>query len=280
MNITKLGIIAGSGDLPTCLVEGCLAMGIEPFIVGFHDNTDPDILKKHPHLFTDLGKAGKVIKFFKKHDVKDLVLIGGIKRPSLRELKPDLRGAKILSRIGLSPMGDNTLLSLLKRELESDGLKVHGIRPFCQDLLAAEGTLGQVKPNDEDMLNIRIGIEASQMIGKLDVGQSVIIQQGLVIGIEAVEGTDALIARCGELQKSGQGGVLVKTMKPQQDRDLDIPTIGLDTIINAHKAGLRGIALQADNVLIVNPKKVAQYADQYKMFVVGVNLDDTNSQKI
>ncbi len=263
-----------------CVAEGCRSIGIEPYIVGFHgNNTDAELLKNNTHLCTDLGKAGKVMKFFQSHGVQDLVLIGAIKRPSLKEIKPDLKGAKILSRIGLNPMGDNNLLSLLKRELEGEGFTVHGIRPFCSDLLMRKGTVGKIEPNEEDQANIALGVEVSQVIGKLDIGQSVITQQNIVIGVEAVEGTDALIERCANLQKSGRGGVLVKTMKPQQDKDLDIPTIGLDTIINAHKAGLQGIALHADNVLIVNLKEVAQYADRYKMFIVGIDVDSSYSQK-
>ena len=104
----------------------------------------------------------------------------------------------------------------------------------------------------------------------MDVGQSVVVQQGLVLGVEGIEGTDKLIERCGTYQRKGTGGVLVKLRKPQQDMRIDLPTIGTKTIENMHNAGLRGVAVHAGNALIVNEKEVIDLADKYKMFIVGI----------
>ena len=137
-----------------------------------------------------------------------------------------------------------------------------------------EGTLGRFKPKDDDWVDIEFGLKVSQEIGALDIGQSVIVQNGMIVGVEAVEGTDALIDRCAALQQKGRGGILVKTRKPQQDKALDMPTIGVQTIMNAHKAGLAGIVLHADNVIGIDIKTVAKYADKYKLFVIGAPIDE------
>ncbi|PCJ01194.1 MAG: UDP-2,3-diacylglucosamine pyrophosphatase [Alphaproteobacteria bacterium] len=274
INIQKLGLIAGGGNLPAYLLSVCKDKGIEPFIVGFNGQTDAALMSRHNHQWAEFGSVGKIISFFKSNGVTDLVMIGGVKRPPFTQIKPDFKAVKILSRIGLRALGDNDLLSVLKKELESEGFTLHGIQDFCDRLLVEEGTLGRFKPEGDDLIDIEFGLKASQGIGALDIGQSVIVQNGIIVGVEAVEGTDSLIERCADLQQNGRGGILVKTRKPQQDKALDMPTIGVQTIINAHKAGLSGIVLHADNVIVVDMKTVAKYADKYKLFVVGVPIND------
>ncbi|MGH1377383.1 MAG: LpxI family protein [Alphaproteobacteria bacterium] len=273
IDIEKLGIIAGGGDLPFHLVSTCKDSGITPYIIGLKGHTDPNLMDSHDHIWLDLGAVGKVISFFKSNDVTDLVLIGKVKRPSFKEIKPDIKAVKILSRIGLRALGDNGLLELLKEELESEGFKLHGVHNFCDNLLVKEGCIGSLEPHKDDWDSINFGLKASQVNGSLDIGQSVIVQNGMIIGVEAVEGTDALMDRCKHLQQKGRGGILVKTRKPQQSKELDMPTIGVNTIENAHRAGLSGIVIHANNVMVVDTKKVANCADKYKIFVIAVNVD-------
>ncbi len=274
INIDKLGIIAGGGELPSQLISACKQKNIKPFIVGFEGQTNPDIMENHRHIWAALGSVGKIIDFFKSNQVKDLVLIGRVKRPSFTEIKPDLRAVKILSKIGFRALGDNDLLKALKSELEFEGFTLHAIHDFCDDLLVKEGEVGSYAPSAKHKIDIELGLRISQKIGAMDIGQSVIVQNGMVIGVEAVEGTDELINRCAPLLQEGGGGILVKTRKPQQDKELDMPTIGVKTIINAHKSGLCGIVLQANNVIIVDFKNVAKYADEYKMFVTGIPISN------
>jgi len=275
-SIKHLGIIAGAGDLPAQLVSTCLHKNITPHIVAIKGHAHPDLVGEHSHFWSGLGSVGKVIKFFKDNDVRDLVMIGSVKRPSLTELKPDLKTIKIISKIGLKMLGDDGLLSALKQELMHEGFNVHGIQDFCENLLLQAGPLGKVTPLDDDIESINHGLKISQAIGALDIGQSVVVQNGVILGVEGVEGTDALITRCGELKKAGRGPILVKTCKPQQDKALDLPTIGQNTVQSAYDAGFSGIIAHTDNVLITDSKMVAQYADQYKIFVVGMNPDTLN----
>ncbi|MGH1403214.1 MAG: LpxI family protein [Alphaproteobacteria bacterium] len=278
-SIKRLGIIAGRGSLPAYLVSICKRDGIEPFIIGFHGQTPESLMHKTPHhMWVSLGCAGKIIEFFKDNQVSDLVLIGGITRPAWNEIRPDFKGIQILSRIGLKAMGDNSLLSAIKAELQNEGFELHGIHKFCDKLLMQKGAIGKYQIPEDDQETVNLGINTSQAIGALDIGQSVIVQNGMVIGVEAIEGTDTLIDRCSPLLRKGHNGILVKTCKPQQDQDLDLPTIGVETVINAHKAGLTGIILQAEKVLIIDPQSIAEYADKYKIFIAGVEIPSGNQK--
>ena len=278
--IKKLGVIAGGGEVPYMLLDACDQQGIEVFIIGFEDQTDPALVQGRKHLWTRLGAAGKAFEALKKHGVRHVTLIGSIRRPTLKELKPDLRTTAFFARIAFKALGDNDLLGCLREELESEGISIHGVHKFAHDLLMPLGTLGKYKPKKQDQINIGHGLKISQELGRLDVGQSVIVQEGIVLGVEAVEGTDQLIARCTHLARKGRGGTLVKTCKPQQDKDFDLPTIGPDTIRNAHNAGLVGLVVHAHNALLIHRDEVVRLADEYKMFIIGVEIngDDHNNE--
>ncbi len=278
VSIRKLGILAGGGLLPIQLAQDCQQQGIEVFIIGFEGQTSPELKKTYLHLWTGLGAAGSIFKALREHGIKDVVLAGSIRRPWLSELRPDMKGMEILTRIGLGTLGDDGLLTLLKKEFEKEGFTIHGVHDFAQNLLVKEGVLTRLKPSDADWKTITKGLEVSQKLGELDIGQSVIVQEGRILGVEAAEGTDRLIARCAELQKRGKGAILVKTCKPQQDRSLDLPTIGPETAKKAGEAGFSGIVIQAGAALILDPQTVAEIADKYNMFVLGTSLETSKQQ--
>lgn len=269
----KLGIIAGGGSLPAKLISSCQDKNLEPFIIGFEGQTSADIMGGHNHSWVGLGSVGKIIKYFKSNGVTDLVLIGSIKRPSFSKMKLDFRAVKMLASMALKSMGDNQVLDRIKTELVLEGFTLHGIQEFCDEVIVGEGLLGVASPTAEDSSNIELGIKASQLIGVMDIGQSVIVQNGMVVGVEAVEGTDALIERCTLLLQKGGRGILVKSCKPQQDKNLDLPTIGENTVINAYKAGLCGIAVHANNVIITDLDAVVKLADKHGIFIIGINID-------
>lgn len=260
--------------MPAQLAEECKGKGIEIFIVGFEGQTPPELKQQYQSLWTGLGAAGSIIRTLKEKGIKDLVMAGSIRRPWLTELKPDLKGIEILTRIGISAFGDNSLLTLLKKELEKEGFTLHGVQKFADNMLAKDGALSRRMPSADEEHSIKKGIEASQILGSLDIGQSVIVQEGVVLGVEAAEGTDSLIQRCAPLQKRGGGAILVKTCKPQQDRDLDLPTIGPETLKKAGEAGYAGIVVQTGATLVLDPQTVAEIADTYNMFVLGMTLPE------
>lgn len=269
-DIKKLGIIAGKGQLPLELVQHCQARNITPYIVALSGFADEGLVKDQHYIWVKLGQVGKIISFFKSNAVEDLVMIGAVHRPAWTEIRPDLKAVQIISRIGLSVMGDNSLLVALKKELEREGFCLHGVQRFIPDLLCTKGPIGKYSYTKDHKDSVKLGLSASKTLGELDIGQSVVVQKNIILAVEGVEGTDALIQRSAALQKKGQGAILVKTSKPQQDKTLDLPTIGVRTVENAHNAGFSGIILEAGNVLVPDRKAVAECADRYKMFVQGV----------
>jgi UDP-2,3-diacylglucosamine hydrolase len=265
-----LGIIAGGGVLPDRLLAACDRRKINTFVIGFEGQTDPVLMTGRRHLWTRLGAAGQIIQTLQAHHIKHLVLIGSIARPSFTELKPDWKTASFLLKVGTRALGDNNLLTAIKSELEKEGFIIHGVQEFAEDLLAPSGAVGKYTPLPADQDDIDRGLEVARAIGKLDVGQATVVQEGMILGVEAIEGTDALIDRCGENKRKGRGPILVKTQKPQQDITLDLPTIGPETIQRAAYHGYRGIVFEAKRTLLIDPQKVAETADEAKMFVIGI----------
>ena len=267
----KLGIVAGGGILPQLLIEHCIAQNRPFFVLAVENNADraiftPDI----PHQWIRLGQAGTGFKRFADEKVTEVVLIGTIHRPTLSDLVPDLRTTAFFARIGMKSLGDDGLLRAVVKEIESENMRVVGIHEVMPDLLVKEGLLTKCKPDKQALADIERGAEVAYELGRLDVGQSVIVQQGLVLGVEGIEGTDELIKRCGTYQRKGDGGVLVKLRKPQQDMRIDLPTIGTRTIEALHQAGMRGVAIHTGNALIVNEPEVIALADKYGMFIMGI----------
>ena len=268
----KLGIIAGGGELPQKLIEYCQNNQRNFFVLAIEGNANPNIFNDNiPHTWIRIGQAGTGFKRFLDEKVEEVVMIGTIRRPTLKELIPDVRTAAFFAKIGPKALGDDGILRALVKEIESENMRVIGIHEVINDLLVKKGTLSKTKPNKNDLINIKRGVKVAYELGKLDVGQAVIVQQGLVLAVEAIEGTDELIKRSALYKRKGNKPVLVKLRKPQQDMRIDLPTIGLKTIQNALNSGLNGIAVHAENTLIVNQNEVIKFADKHGLFVIAID---------
>ena len=266
----KLGIIAGAGALPIALIEACERMKRPFFVLGLKGHANPkEYDKALPMAWIRLGAVGKAFRLMKKEGVEEIVLIGAVKRPSFVGLFPDLRGMKAIAHLK-KKSGDDSLLRGIAKEIESEGFKVVGIDEILPHLLAKEGVYTREVPRPKDQADIKRGMEVAKLLGKADVGQSVIVQQGLVLAVEGIEGTDALIRRSADLKRKGDGGVLVKMTKSQQDRRLDLPTIGPATVQAVKNAGFVGIAIEAGGVLISQSEQTVKLANQLGIFIMGV----------
>ncbi|WP_421783629.1 LpxI family protein [Kiloniella litopenaei] len=270
----KLGILAGGGELPRRLIKLCQDTGRDFFVVAFKGQTDNETVMDVEHLWSRLGAAGDIISRLKKEQVTDLIMIGPVKRPSMAELRPDWRALQFFAKIGAKSLGDDGLLKSVVSALETEGFNLLGIDDILHDLLATKEIYGKFSPDAQAQTDIKRGVEVARLMGLADVGQSVVVQQGLVLGIEAIEGTDALIDRCAGLRRDAAGGVLVKLKKPQQERRADLPTIGLETIKRAVKSGLRGIAIEAGGALVVDRDAVVQLANESGLFLIGIEPAD------
>jgi len=266
-----LGIIAGSGALPRRLVENCRAAGRPVFVLALQGEADEATVADVPHAWCRIGAAAKALDLLRANSVKDLVLAGGVRRPSLSALLPDWRAAKFFARVGYRALGDDGLLSAIVKELEREGFLVVGADDILgDDDLMPLGLLGRHRPDDEAKADIEHGMRVAHALGAVDIGQAVIVQQGLVLGVEAAEGTDELLRRCAALRRDGPGGVLVKMAKPGQERRADRPTIGPRTVALAAASGLSGIAAEAGMALVIDRAELVRVADQAGFFLIGV----------
>ena len=266
----RLGIVAGGGALPRHLVECCRAAGRDVFVLAVEGAAEPATVEGVPHAWCRLGAAANGLALLRKNHVTELVLAGGIRRPSLPALRPDWRAARLFARIGYRALGDDGLLSAVVEELEREGFRVIGADQLLHQAFVPEGPLGQLCPDRQAQVDIERGMQVARTLGVLDVGQAVIVQQGLVLGVEAIEGTDELLRRCAGLRREGPGGVLVKVAKPGQEPRADRPTIGVRTILLAAETGLRGIAVEANVTIVLDRDEVIRAADRAGLFLVGV----------
>lgn len=267
----KLGIIAGGGTAPRRVIEACREQKRDYFVVCLEGQADNDVANDAPHVWLALGAFGKLRDLAAAEKIEEIVMIGHVRRPSLRELRPDWLALKLLTKAGFNLLGDDALLRAIGHAIEQEcGVRLVGAQDILGGALMREGALGSAAPDAEAEQDIARGAAVARALGLVDVGQSVVVQQGLVLGVEAIEGTDALISRCKDLKREGPGGVLVKLAKPQQDDRYDLPTIGPATVEAAAKAGLRGIAAEAGRCLLVDEARLRQLADAAGIFVVGI----------
>jgi hypothetical protein len=274
MNATTLGILAGGGVLPARVAEAACAAGRGVFIVGLQGYAEPAVLAPYPHAMIRIGAAGKLLAALRDHGCRDLVLVGPVRRPSLLDLRPDAEGARILARIGRAAFaGDDGLLAAVLRVLGEEGFRVIGAHEVLAEALGPRGLLTRAAPDAQAMADIGRGIAVARALGAVDVGQGCVVQQGMVLTVEAAEGTDAMLARAGTLARPGYGGVLVKLVKPGQDRRADLPTIGPGTLRAAAAAGLRGVAFEAGGTILAERTAAIAAADAAGLFLLGLDPD-------
>jgi len=273
----KLGIAAGAGPLPIALAEAAQAAGREVFIVGIEGAASSDIAR-FPHAWVRIGAMGEFLRLLKEAGCQDIVLIGGIKRPDLSKLGLDVTGMKLLPRVARwMKAGDDGLLRGLAEFFEKEhGFHVVGAHEIAASLLMPEALLTRVAPSDQQEKDIDIAVRAALAIGALDIGQGAVACRGIILALEAAEGTDEMLRRVARLAPELRGrpeapdGVLVKLSKPGQERRVDMPTIGVETVENAAAAGLAGIAVEAGGTLVVDGEAVARVANAKGLFVVGL----------
>ncbi|MBN9561660.1 MAG: UDP-2,3-diacylglucosamine diphosphatase LpxI [Alphaproteobacteria bacterium] len=270
----SLGIIAGGGVLPGRVAAAAIAAGRRVFLVGLDGFADRAVLEPYSHELVRIGAAGRILQLLRTHDCSELVLIGPVRRPSLLDLRPDAEGFRILARIGRAAFaGDDGLLAAVVRVLGEEGFRVIGAHEVLAEAAAPAGVLSRAVPDARAMADIARGAEVVRALGGVDVGQCCVVQQGIVLAVEAAEGTDAMLERCTALARSGPGGVLVKLVKPGQERRADLPTIGPDTVRLARQAGLRGIAFEAGGTILADRAGTIAAADAAGLFLLGLDPD-------
>lgn len=268
------GLIAGQGDLPTRLLSHFSNQGTPVYAVAFEGQTPEKTVANAPHIWVKLGTIAPILDYFKSNGVTHLIMAGAIRRPSLSELSLDWTGTKLLTRIGFKSLGDDGLLSAIITYLEEQGFCVVGADDILSDLTTARGILTTTEPTTEDLSDISRAITILQKLGEADVGQALVIQQGLILGLEAIEGTSTLIDRITDYSRPGRGGILVKMAKPNQNLRVDLPTIGPETIQKAIDSGLVGVAVEASRSQIMNRPETLELANKHGIFVYGFDAEE------
>ncbi|MEK7266715.1 MAG: UDP-2,3-diacylglucosamine diphosphatase LpxI [Pseudomonadota bacterium] len=269
----KLGIIAGAGALPRRLADAASGDGA-PFVVRLAGIADANF-SAFPNAECGLAEVGKTIRTLKDAGCDAVVLAGVVRRPDFSQLKPDWRGAALLPQvIAAAAKGDGAMLSVLVETLEAEGFFVIGAEEVFGGLSAPAGALGQHAPSDENWADIRKAAAIISALGPFDIGQAAVVASGHTLGVEAAEGTDGLLQRCAGFPPSARGGdkrngVLVKRPKPGQELRVDLPTIGVDTVVNVEAAGLSGIAVEAGLALLIDREAIIREADARGLFVFG-----------
>jgi DUF1009 family protein len=273
--MATLGIIAGGGELPLAVAEAVQASGRKVFLLALKGCAD-DAVARFDHDWNSLGEVGRAMKLLRAHDVDEVLLAGKVARPRFSEIKLDIKGTMVLPKVvAAARKGDNALLDCMVTLFEDEGFRAVGVAEAAPTLLAGEGALGRIAPSTDHMADIAVGVKVVRAMGALDIGQAAAVCEGLVLAVEAAEGTDRMIARIGELPEAIRGapgkrrGVLIKAPKPQQDGKTDLPVIGTDTVKNIAAVGLAGIAIEADSALIMRREAVREAADAAGIFVYG-----------
>jgi len=271
--LPKLGIIAGGGPLPQRLLDHCRETGREVFAVALKGHVEQRLMAQDNVVAIRPGAAGQILSALKQAGAKELVVVGAVKRPSMLTVLPDWGGIKFLCRVGWRAFrGDDQLLKAIAEEIERSGFKVIGIHEVLPKLLAPAGGIGSIEPEADRATDIELGIQAAKKLGSKDLGQAVVVADGKVIAEEGKQGTNALLSEVSYSSRSKP--ILVKMCKPQQDRRLDMPTVGEKTVKIAAEKGFAGIVVEAGKTLMVDRDAAVKQADAAGLFILGADVDD------
>ncbi len=276
--IEKLGLIAGGGQFPIIVAKAAQEKGIKLYTVAHIDETDPQVASFADAIeWVHLGQVGRLIKFLKKNNVRDAVMAGTITKTKMfSNVRPDLKALAVLSTIDHTK--DDGVLRAFANALEKEGIAVRFATFLLPKLFAPEGCWTRRKPSKSEMEDIKFGWKLAKEIGKLDIGQSIVVRNGSVLAVEAIDGTDATIRRGGMLGKDKT--VVVKVSKPNQDMRFDAPALGVKTIETMQEVGASALAVEAGGTIVFNREEMIALADKYGIAIIALHDDSAEGFNI
>jgi DUF1009 family protein len=269
----KIGVIAGSGGLPLMVVDFCKKNNVDLCCILLKSFANREDFANVNNEEFALGYIGKMIKYLKSNNVTDIVFAGGVKKPSFASIRCDFTGFLLLKQILKNKMlGDNTVLETVIKFIEKKGFKVNNVNNYIYSEKFIQGFNGKIICGDEGFFeNVELGKMVLDRLDDLDIGQSIIVQQKNIIGIECVEGTQKLIERSKDLiYRDGNGAFLLKIKKKSQTDKADLPSIGADTILQLKNSGLTGLVVDCENCLAIKKEEIIELADKNGIFVYGI----------
>ncbi len=270
--MNKIGLISGDGNLPLYIGKSLIQKNFDITYFLLNSIKNKKIYEDKKSVNIDILSIKKIINTLKKNNINKIIFAGSITRPSIKDFGFDLETIKLAKKLLLENKGDNNLLVTIKNYLEKKGFSFFNWTKYCPELFSIEDNLSNTKPSINAKNNLNKAKLIYQQFKKIDVGQSIIIQNQLVLGLEAIEGTDVLIERCSNYKRKGDKGILLKFSKKNQSDLIDIPLIGLNTIINLKKYNYEGIYLEKSKCLIIDKQKIIKYANENKIFISSVDL--------
>ena len=271
--MNKIGLISGDGDLPKNIGESLKKKNFNIIYFLLKNIENKNKYKNENFINIDILSIKKIINNLKKNEIKNIIFAGSLKRPSIKDLGFDIETIKLAKKLFLEKKGDNNLLVSIKNYLEQNGFSFFDWTKHCRDLFSTEENLTIKKPTKVAKKNYLKARSVYKSFKKLDIGQSIIVQNQLVLGLEAIEGTDNLIERCNIYKRKGDKGILLKFSKKDQSNIIDVPLIGFETIKNIKKFNYEGIFLEKDKCIILDKDKVINYANKNNIFISSVDLN-------
>ncbi len=268
----KIILLTGGGDLPAEVIKSLKKKKITFFCICFKNNPVSSEVLKYNYVVINFGNIITELIKLRDRGYKKILMIGNLRRPKLNEIQPDINSLKLIPQFSkiLFEGGDNKLLNFVSLQLKKLEFKLIDIRKLMPELFLCKGNQTKKKPSKINFKDIKKGALILNSISKFDIGQSIVIQNGDVIGIEAAQGTDSLIKTSGSILKHGQDAVLVKLAKIKQNLKADLPTIGIQTVRNCKKNKIFGIAYSANKTLFLKKDKIIDYCNINKIFLIGI----------
>jgi len=267
-NSRIIGLIAGGGQFPLLVAEAVKKDGMRVIAVAHLDETDPKLSDRVDDIvWVKLGQLGQLLKAFKKRGVTEALMAGTItKKRMFENIRPDLKGLAIMTKLAF--FHDDDILRAVTRELAREGVTIIGSAQFLPELIAPEGCLTARGPNKAEKEDIRFGWKMAKELGRLDIGQCVVVRKRTVLALEAIDGTDATILRGGKLAQ--ENAVVVKVSKPRQDLRFDVPSVGLETIRTLSRVNGAVLAVEAGKTLLFDKSEMIAEADRKNIAIVSL----------
>ena len=263
----NIGIIAGGGQFPVIVADAAKKQGLRVTVVAFEGEADPALTDRVDEIeWIKLGQLGKLIKAFKQRNVSKALMAGSINKSRMfGNIKPDLKGLAFLSKFAI--FHDDNILRSLASELYEEGIEIVSSTIYLPELLAPEGCLTKRTPNKEEKRDMEIGWKVAKELGRLDIGQCVVVRDKTILALEAIDGTNATILRGGEI--AGEKAVVVKVSKPDQDLRFDVPSVGIETLKTMSQVKASVLAVEAGKTLMFDRQEMIAYADTKGIAIVS-----------
>lgn len=267
----KIAVIAGAFSLPIQICQKLESENVNFIVIPLINQADSKDFAKYKTFPKNLEKIGAILKVLKKNKVNNVVFAGTINRPNLKGIRPDIKGIFLLYKLlKLKNRGDDNLFKAISLFLQKQKINIIPVQTIMPNLLATKGTLTKAKVPKEILKNVDSYINIAKSIGKLDIGQSIIVSENIIVAVEAKEGTDNMIKRSKSLITKKDYAVLVKVSKPNQLQEVDMPTIGIKTLNNCIESGIKGIIIEAEKTLLLDKEETLGLANENGVFILSV----------